>query len=359
MAPNLNSDDYYQILGCPRNADENALKKAYKKLAVKWHPDKNPGDDEATRKFQKISEAYATLSDPKKRQIYDTYGKDAADQMGDGDGPSPFGGMPRGGGGGMPFHFSSGGRPGGHMSPEDANMFFQSFFGGDDPFSGGGMRGSRRQRGGMDPLASMMFQNLNGGGGMPGGFGGPQMQFGGMGGMPGGGSRRRTVEKRYDAIPNGTMVTLKGLINKAERNGDRGEILDYDATSQRYTVQIEDSDEQLRIRPANLVQHVSVRLDGIESQPDLNGKTGTIIAYNEVKDRYNIYVVALSKTYSLKPGNVVMNPGTVAMITGLNSRPEWNGKRGTIKSWNRDSNRYEVQLSASHVISVKLENMRA
>ncbi|KAL3934709.1 MAG: hypothetical protein SGARI_003273, partial [Bacillariaceae sp.] len=116
MAPNLNSEDYYQILGVPKNANDAALKKAYKKLAVKWHPDKNPGDEQATKNFQKISEAYAALSDEKKRKIYDMYGKDAAnqsDQMPD-DMPAGggMGGFPGGGfgGGGMPggFHFGGG-----------------------------------------------------------------------------------------------------------------------------------------------------------------------------------------------------------------------------------------------------------
>ena len=67
--PNLRSNDYYEILGCNRNDDDNVLKKAYRKLAVKWHPDKNPDNDEATKNFQKISEAYATLSDKKKRDL--------------------------------------------------------------------------------------------------------------------------------------------------------------------------------------------------------------------------------------------------------------------------------------------------
>src|SRR6056300_448996 len=98
MAPNLNSKDYYQILGCPRNADDAALKKAYRKLAVKWHPDKNPDSQEATENFQKVSEAYATLSDPKKRQMYDQYGEEGvkaheagADVPGGGSGMGGFG----------------------------------------------------------------------------------------------------------------------------------------------------------------------------------------------------------------------------------------------------------------------------
>jgi len=68
-APNLNSTDYYQILGCPRNADDATLKKAYRRQAVKWHPDKNPDNEEATKNFQKVSEAYAVLSEARKRQL--------------------------------------------------------------------------------------------------------------------------------------------------------------------------------------------------------------------------------------------------------------------------------------------------
>lgn len=69
-------EDYYQVLGVSRNADLTQIKKQYRKLALKWHPDKNPGNDEAEHKFKVISEAYATLSDPKTRELYDKYGKD-------------------------------------------------------------------------------------------------------------------------------------------------------------------------------------------------------------------------------------------------------------------------------------------
>ncbi|HDQ03753.1 MAG TPA: J domain-containing protein [Deltaproteobacteria bacterium] len=73
------AEDYYQILGIDKKAGAEEIKKAYRKLALKWHPDKNPNDKTAEAKFKKISEAYAVLSDPQKRQQYDTFG--SADQF--------------------------------------------------------------------------------------------------------------------------------------------------------------------------------------------------------------------------------------------------------------------------------------
>lgn len=66
--------DFYKILGVEKNADEKTIKKAYRKLARKYHPDSNPGDKQCEQKFKDVSEAYSILSDPEKRKLYDTYG---------------------------------------------------------------------------------------------------------------------------------------------------------------------------------------------------------------------------------------------------------------------------------------------
>lgn len=373
--PNLNSDDYYQILGCNRNADESQLKKAYRKLAVKWHPDKNPDNEEATKNFQKISEAYAILSDNKKREVYDQYGKEGV-------AASEQGGMPGGGGGFSGFPGGGGGGGMHSMSQEEAQAFFSTFFGGSDPFggmmggggvsgmpggssvrfsTGGGpsMRTSQSHFGGVggDPF-SMMFDSMGGPGmrtSSRSGFPQQQSSFS-RSGVPQ--QQPPPQQKRYDAIPSGTVVSLKGLINAPERNGDRGTIKQYVPSTGRYFVTLEDSDETMSVKSTNLLQHVHVRIHDIQNQPELNGKTGTIIAWNEAKERYNIYVMSMKKVVCLKAANVALDDGTVAQVIGLSSRPELNGKFGTIKEWIRDSNRYDVQLSPQHVIRVKMENMR-
>lgn len=108
--------DYYQILGVPRNSTDEELKKAYRKLALNFHPDRNHGNKEAEEKFKEINEAYSVLSDSEKRARYDRYGTAE-------------------GGGMFDFGFN-----------RNFDDIFGDFFG--DIFSGG--TGSRRGRKGED-----------------------------------------------------------------------------------------------------------------------------------------------------------------------------------------------------------------
>src|ERR1700743_742315 len=105
--------DYYQVLGVERTASADEVKKAYRKLAVKFHPDKNPGDKAAEDKFKELGEAYEIISNPDKRAAYDRFGHQAFTQGGGGGGGygthDPFevfrevfgGGRGGGGGGGI------------------------------------------------------------------------------------------------------------------------------------------------------------------------------------------------------------------------------------------------------------------
>lgn len=98
---------FYDVLQVPKGASEDQIKKAYRKLALKYHPDKNPGNEEATKRFAEINNAYEVLSDDEKRDIYDKYGEE-----------------------GLKQHAGGGGGRGGGMNFQD---IFSSFFGGGNP----------------------------------------------------------------------------------------------------------------------------------------------------------------------------------------------------------------------------------
>ncbi|XP_020672481.1 dnaJ homolog subfamily B member 6-B isoform X3 [Dendrobium catenatum] len=141
--------DYYKILQVDRNAKDDDLKKAYRKLAMKWHPDKNPNNKkEAEAKFKRISEAYEVLSDPQKRAVYDQYGEEGLK----GQVPPPGSGAS----GGSSFFSGGDGSTTFRFNPRSADDIFTEFFGFSSPFFGGGgsagvngMRGGSRFPSGM------------------------------------------------------------------------------------------------------------------------------------------------------------------------------------------------------------------
>lgn len=146
--------DYYKVLGLSKDASQEDVKKAYRKLARKNHPDLNPNDKEANRKFQQLNEANEVLGDPEKRKKYDQYGKDwahadafeqARQQRGGGGRGSAGGGFNGGGGAGGAF--------GGGGTWDGSDMFggaggsqFSDFF--ESLFGGGGSGGGGRASGG-------------------------------------------------------------------------------------------------------------------------------------------------------------------------------------------------------------------
>eukprot|EP00557_Chaetoceros_sp_GSL56_P011389 CAMPEP_0176481270 /NCGR_PEP_ID=MMETSP0200_2-20121128/2728_1 /TAXON_ID=947934 /ORGANISM="Chaetoceros sp., Strain GSL56" /LENGTH=534 /DNA_ID=CAMNT_0017877459 /DNA_START=386 /DNA_END=1990 /DNA_ORIENTATION=+ len=181
------SDDYYTVLGLNKKAKPKDIKKAYRKLALQYHPDKVSSEEkeEAEKIFVSVSEAYAILSDEEKRNIYDKYGKQGLEAHERGIDPEAagFGG---GGGGGFPGGMGGGGFPGGggshtfHFSGAngagfDPRQMFEEMFRG----SGGGFPRGR---------GASFNMNFDGTGGF-GGSGFEQM-FGGFGGGMGGGRRR-------------------------------------------------------------------------------------------------------------------------------------------------------------------------
>ncbi|WP_069130845.1 molecular chaperone DnaJ [Rhodohalobacter halophilus] len=130
----MSKRDYYEVLGVDKNAGEAELKKAYRKLAMKYHPDRNKGDDKAEIKFKEASEAYEVLRDPQKRQRYDQFGHSGMN----------------GGGFGGASDFTN-------ADFEDIFSRFSDIFGG-DIFGGGGRRQSRSRRGTGRPGSDMKLR---------------------------------------------------------------------------------------------------------------------------------------------------------------------------------------------------------
>ena len=127
--PMADKRDYYEVLGVDRGADESAIKSAYRKLAKKYHPDVNPGDKEAEKKFKEATEAYSVLSDPQKRRQYDQFGHAAFEQGG-------------GGAGGFDGFGGFGGFSGGDMGDIFGDIFGDLFGGGRRRPNNGPMKGA-------------------------------------------------------------------------------------------------------------------------------------------------------------------------------------------------------------------------
>ncbi|CAI2345575.1 unnamed protein product [Caenorhabditis sp. 36 PRJEB53466] len=167
--------DYYKALGISKGASDDEIKKAYRKMALKYHPDKNK-DPGAENKFKEIAEAYDVLSDEKKKKIYDQFGEEGLKEGG-------AGGSGAGGGGGMHYEFRG-----------DPMNIFSQFFGGHDPFGAGGAGMFDMGGGG----SNMFFMNQGG-------------MDDGMFGMHGGGGKRHPT-RQDPPVHHDLLVTLEDVL---------------------------------------------------------------------------------------------------------------------------------------------------
>lgn len=341
MQPDINADCHYKVLGVERNATDAEIQKAYRKLALKHHPDKNPDNKEqAEENFKKISEAYDVLRDSEKRSNYDQFGK-AGPEMG-----------------------STGCSSGGSMSREDADAIFSMFFGGGDPFSmlnggtgGSGMSGGSRR---------VFFSTGSPGASFPSDedfcmdFG--RMGFGGRSGGPYSGigrgahsfGRRANRQVVAYAMPNGQAVVVRGLAKVPEHNGKRGTVVGWDADRGRYEVTLED--KSLSLRPENLTQLRRMEVTGLESRPDLNGKFGEILNYDDETGRYTVQIQGCPSHMKLRPANCILEEGVCVIVRGL-SAAQFNGEMAQIVTINRNSGRYTVQCRNGRSIKIRYDSV--
>lgn len=323
-------EGFYEVLGVDRSASENDITKAYRRLALKHHPDKNPDSrEDSERKFKAISEAYNVLSDPERRREYDC---------------QDFAGCRSYAGAGC--------------SPDAAEEMFRRMFGHTGvsaPEGAGGVFGSKRS-----PFGTFAANDPIGKGaglGMDGLLSGI---FGGTFGVPSSGCADTTPcsERAPCVLPGGAAVVVHGLQRSAAYNGKRGTIMDFDALRTRYTVSFEDG-TMLMLRPRNLTHScgVEVEVSGLVHKPELNGKAGMIGSYDGEVGRY---VVALDhhpeRSLSLARANCILGLGTCVVLEGLTSH-RYNGQLAQITHVDRSAGRYTVRCHDGEEINVKFDKV--
>lgn len=337
-------EDYYAVLGVSKSADEAEIKKAFRKLALLYHPDKvqKKGADAkeveaANAKFKSIAEAYEVLSDADKRAVYDKYGHQGLQNGPPEDAQSDprfahfFGGAGGGGGGAGAaprFHFTA-------SRPED---IFAQFFG----------------QGGFPQTDSDDDDAAHGMGGMP--FGG----MGGMGGMPfgaGNAPKRQKASVEPDEIAPGSRVVIHGLVKQQQHNEELGTVQGFDRSAGRYVIELEDG-EQLKLKPENLRQiGMRVTITDLTKRPELNGREGIVNGFGADDRLYVSLGGHGGETVALKPANVILPAGTCIKIVGLEKAAQHNGKHGVIEAFDEAASRYLLRLPGNQQIKVKTSNV--
>ena len=303
----INSDDYYKVLNISRDASENDIKRSYKKLAMKYHPDKNKGDKKAEENFKKIGEAYGILSDKEKKNQYDNYGKEGL-------------------------------QGGPQINPND---IFQSFFGSSNNFSTS-----------MNSDIPNIFTNIIG-----------DTTFHFQSSNSNNPFCNQNIFSHHQIFnnssfnkrpttyinSNGENVILRDIRSRPDLNGKKGFIEEYDSRRQRYLVNI--NNEKLFLKQDNILCITNI----IHCQTNYRGK---IINYDN-----NTYTLLLNtKTKSVKVNNVkinefIINDVSIVKLVNIKNQAYLNGEYVKIEEYNANTKRYLVRQTNGQSLKVKSINI--
>jgi len=301
--PDLQSEDHYHVLGLKCSAADKDVSAAYKRLALKYHPDKNLDDrDHAELVFKRITHAYETLRDPMKRDAYDNACNSKS--------------------------FSTPGNsntsPGDLGSAERADELYRRFFG-------------------------------------TGGFSSPpNINVAGIFNFEQKAQAKPVKVARKVATPEhfilpGSAVAIRGLANKPDLNGKSARVREWSAAKGRYEVALT-CGALLSLRPRNITQLCFVQVSSHDNQPELTGRTGEIMDFNEETGCYVVLMEDPALVIELPPKNCVFGVGTAGVLEGLGDE-QLSGKMCSIISIDHNASRYVVQCEGGRQLKVRFEKV--
>lgn len=304
------SEDLYKILKISKNATKDEIKKSYRKLAIKYHPDKNPNDKESENKFKKIADAYSILSDEKKRKEYDMFGNQNEN---------------------INFHHSN----------IDPNIIFNNFFSNSNS-SNVQFSFSNNDSYTFNNLESNPFDFFNNGIFNNDFFNKNSNNVRNI--------KRNSYKKiiKY-RIKKGTKILTINLNNKS-KNNMIGIIFDYN--NDKYIVELCEDKTYISINYENILQLLKCKIHNLKNNIELNNKEGIIEGYYN-----NKYVVKVEeKYYKLNIKNLIIDNNELVKIYGLKNNYNLNGKLGLIKEY--DNGKYIIQLENNKTIKILVDNIR-
>lgn len=301
-SPDIKSEDYYKVLGVDRGASDSEIAKAYKKLALKYHPDKSDQQDNSSGEtFKRITEAYNVLHDPEQRKCYD-------DQR-------------------------------------DARAFHQGSKGFElHEFCDSMIRQPRKESHAFrhcttkwsceDLNLEKIYRDVNSGDGQP--------------------KRHKPgpLRTKHYTVPENTAVVLHSFQKSLHHNGCEARVRGFDERTGRYNLVMEGCCS-FAVKPENMAQKCSARIHGLSLHPQLNGKEVEIMGFEA--GRYLVMLPNSDAVLTLKPGNAILRAGTCVRLQGL-SPLDLNGKMALICEVDLDAGRYSVECADGRQIRVRCEN---